>query len=196
MSKLSLSLACCDYDRCRALFDGRVTIEGCEIYPAALEPEECFHRAFKHQEFDISELSLSSHTMTSSQGTNAYVGVPAFVSRLFRHAGIYIRTDRGIDRPEDLVGKRDTYALRVRGESMIDEQIRDGDLIVVESRKQARNGDTVVALVGGSEATLKRFYKKGDRVKLVPANAEMDPIEVDARDVEIRGVLRGLLWQY
>ncbi len=105
MSKLSLSLACCDYDRCRALFDGRVTIEGCEIYPAALEPEECFHRAFKHQEFDISELSLSSHTMTSSQGTNPYVGVPAFVSRLFRHAGIYIRTDRGIERPEDLAGK-------------------------------------------------------------------------------------------
>ncbi len=54
----------------------------------------------------------------------------------------------------------------------------------------------MVALVGGTEATLKRFYKKGDRVKLVPANAEMDPIEVPARDVEIRGVLRGLLRRY
>ena len=105
MAKLRVSLACCDYDRCRALFDGRVAIEGCEVYPAPLEPEECFHRAFKYQEFDISELSLSSHTMTSAQGTNAYVGVPAFVSRLFRHAGIYIRTDRGIERPEDLAGK-------------------------------------------------------------------------------------------
>ena len=105
-------------------------------------------------------------------------------------------TERIAVPPEMVTRPGETYALRVRGESMIDEQIRDGDLIVVESRKQARNGDTVVALVGGSEATLKRFYKKGDRVKLVPANAEMDPIEVDARDVEIRGVLRGLLRQY
>ena len=105
MAKLSVSLSCCDYDRCRAIFDGRVTIEGCDVYPTALEPEECFHRAFKHQEFDISELSLSSHTLTSAQGTNAYVGVPAFVSRLFRHSGIYVRTDRGIERPEDLSGK-------------------------------------------------------------------------------------------
>ena len=98
--------------------------------------------------------------------------------------------------PEMVPRPGETYVLRVRGESMIDEQIRDGDLVVVESRKQARNGDTVVALVGGTEATLKRFYKKGDRVKLVPANAEMDPIEVPARDVEIRGVLRGLLRRY
>ncbi len=105
MTKLSVSLSCCDYDRCRAIFDGRVTIEGCDVYPTALEPEECFHRAFKHQEFDISELSLSSHTLTSAQGTNAYVAVPAFVSRLFRHSGIYVRTDRGIERPEDLSGK-------------------------------------------------------------------------------------------
>ncbi len=98
--------------------------------------------------------------------------------------------------PEMVPRPGETYVLRVRGESMIDEQIRDGDLVVVESRTQARNGDTVVALVGGTEATLKRFYKKGDRVKLVPANAEMDPIEVHARDVEIRGVLRGLLRRY
>jgi 4,5-dihydroxyphthalate decarboxylase len=102
MSKLALSLACCDYDRCRALFDGRVTIEGCDVYLAALEPEECFHRAFKHQEFDITELSMSR---TTGRGTNEYIGVPAFVSRLFRHSGIYIRTDRGIERPEDLAGK-------------------------------------------------------------------------------------------
>ncbi len=98
--------------------------------------------------------------------------------------------------PEMVARPGETYVLQVRGESMIDEQIRDGDLIVVESRKQARNGDTVVALVSGTEATLKRFYKKGDRVKLVPANSEMDPIEVHARDVEIRGVLRGLLRRY
>ena len=79
---------------------------------------------------------------------------------------------------------------------MIDEQIRDGDLVVVESRKQARNGDTVVALIGGTDATLKRFYRKGDTVKLVPANEKMEPIEVHAGEVEIRGGLRGPLRTY
>ena len=68
MGKLNISLACCDYDRCRALFDGRVQIEGCEVAATALEPEEAFHRAFKFQEFDVSELSLSSYTNTLAKG--------------------------------------------------------------------------------------------------------------------------------
>ena len=105
MGKLQVSMGCCDYDRTRSLFDGRVQIEGCEVAAVNIEPEEAFHRAFSFQEFDISEISLSSHTMMTSRGSNAYVGVPAFVSRLFRHSGIYIRTDRGIDKPQDLAGK-------------------------------------------------------------------------------------------
>jgi repressor LexA len=105
-------------------------------------------------------------------------------------------TERIAVPPEMVSRPGETYVLRVRGESMIDEQIRDGDLVVVESRKQARNGDTVVALVGGTDATLKRFYRKGDTVKLVPANEKMEPIEVHAGEVEIRGVLRGLLRTY
>ena len=102
---LELSLACCDYDRTRALFDGRVRIDGCELTATALEPEEAFHRAFKYQEFDVSEISLSSYTVQLSRGDNQYVAIPAFVSRVFRHSGIYIRTDRGISSPEDLKGK-------------------------------------------------------------------------------------------
>jgi 4,5-dihydroxyphthalate decarboxylase len=105
MGKLQISLACCDYDRTKAIFDGRVTIEGCETVATAIEPEEAFHRAFKFQEFDVSEISLSSHIMTTARGENQYIGVPAFVSRLFRHSGIYIRTDRGINSPTDLRGK-------------------------------------------------------------------------------------------
>jgi 4,5-dihydroxyphthalate decarboxylase len=105
LKKLDLSLGCCDYDRTRALFDGRVRIDGCDLSATPIEPEESFHRAFRHQEFDVSELSLSSHTALVSRGENAYVAIPAFVSRLFRHSGIYIRTDRGIRRPEDLKGK-------------------------------------------------------------------------------------------
>jgi 4,5-dihydroxyphthalate decarboxylase len=105
MGKLDISLACCDYDRTKAIFDGRATIEGCDTAVTAIEPEEAFHRAFKFQEFDVSEISLSSHIMTTARGENQYVGVPAFVSRLFRHSGIYIRTDRGINKPADLRGK-------------------------------------------------------------------------------------------
>ena len=105
MAKLTISLACCDYDRTRALFDGRVGVEGCEVIATAIEPEEAFHRAFKYREFDVSELSLSSHTLQVSRGENHYVAIPAFVSRLFRHSGIYIRTDRGIRRPQDLKAK-------------------------------------------------------------------------------------------
>ena len=105
MSALQLSMGCCNYDRTRALFDGRVRIEGCEVLPVAIEPEEAFHRAFSFREFDVSELSISSHTVMTSRGENQYVGIPAFVSRLFRHSGIYIRTDRGIDGPAALAGK-------------------------------------------------------------------------------------------
>jgi repressor LexA len=99
--------------------------------------------------------------------------------------------------PAEMMGRPgETFVLRVRGESMIDEQIRDGDMVIVEGRSEARNGETVVAVVDGSDATLKRFYKRGSQVRLVPANSEMEPIEVHAKDVEIRGVLKGLLRQY
>jgi 4,5-dihydroxyphthalate decarboxylase len=105
MSKLTISLACGNYDRTQALFDGRVQIEGCNVVATPLEPEEAFHRAFRYQEFDVTEISMSSHMMTTARGDNAYVGVPAFISRVFRQSGIYIRTDRGIEKPEDLIGK-------------------------------------------------------------------------------------------
>ncbi len=102
---VSLSLAVGDYDRTRAIFDGRVKFEGCDVTAVMLEPEEAFHRAFKFQEFDITEMSCSSHIVNTARGTAHYIGIPAFVSRLFRHSSIYIRTDRGIKRPEDLKGK-------------------------------------------------------------------------------------------
>ena len=105
MAKLQLSLAVGHYDRTTAIFDGRAPIEGCEVVAVALEPEEAFHRAFRSQEFDVTEISLSSHMLTTARGEAPYVGVPAFVSRLFRHSGIYIRTDRGIAGPTDLKGR-------------------------------------------------------------------------------------------
>lgn len=105
MAKLQLSIAMGDYDRTRALLDGDVQIDGVDPVYMTLSPEETFFRAFRHTEFDISELSFSSHLVKLAQGRNEYTAIPVFLSRAFRHTSIYVRTDR-IKRPEDLKGKR------------------------------------------------------------------------------------------
>jgi 4,5-dihydroxyphthalate decarboxylase len=105
MAKLNLSIAVGPYDRTRALIDGTVQIDGVNPACMTLSPEEIFFRAFRHADFDICELSLSSFTIKTTQGNCPYVGVPAFVSRAFRHTSIYVRTDR-IKEPADLKGKR------------------------------------------------------------------------------------------
>ncbi len=104
MAKLQLTLSAGYYDRTNPIFDGRVQVEGCELNCVGLAPEETFHRAFGYAEFDIVEMSLCSHSLTTARGDSTYIGIPAFVSRVFRHSGIYVRTDR-IKKPEDLAGK-------------------------------------------------------------------------------------------
>jgi 4,5-dihydroxyphthalate decarboxylase len=106
MVEVPITIACGNYDRTRAIKDGRVHVEGCAVTYLPLYPEEIFFRAFRYQEFDVSELSFSSYIRTVAAGSSAYVGIPAFVSRLFRHSGIYMRTDAGIRAPADLRGKR------------------------------------------------------------------------------------------
>jgi 4,5-dihydroxyphthalate decarboxylase len=106
MSVLRLSMAIGNYDRTRPLFDGDIAIDGIEPIFLKLEPEEMFFRAFRHQAFDVCELSLSSFVVKLSQGDCPYVGVPVFLSRAFRHNAIYVRTDRGIRAPADLKGRR------------------------------------------------------------------------------------------
>ena len=98
--------------------------------------------------------------------------------------------------PEDLVGKADTYALRVRGNSMIDEQIRDGDLVIVEDRKTANDGEMVIALIQGEDVTLKKFYRDNGRVRLQPANESIQPLIVDAAQIQIQGVVVGVMRRY
>lgn len=105
MTKVRLNLACTDYDRTRRLFDGNVGIDGCEVYPVAMSPEEAFHRSFKFQEFDVSELSMSSYMTQVSRAGRPFVAIPVFLSRMFRHSSIYILTDKGIKSPADLKGK-------------------------------------------------------------------------------------------
>src|SRR6201984_1441544 len=106
MVEVPITIACGNYDRTRAIRDGRVKVEGCAATYLPLYPEEIFFRAFRYQEFDVSEISFSSYIRTVATGNSAYIGVPAFVSRIFRHSGIYIRKDSGIKKPEDLRGKR------------------------------------------------------------------------------------------
>ncbi len=106
-------------------------------------------------------------------------------------------TEERVAVPESMVRREgESFVLRVRGDSMIEDHIEDGDLVVVESRREARNGETVVALVHGSEATLKKFHRRGAKVLLEPANRALRPIELRADEVQIRGVVRGLLRSY
>jgi repressor LexA len=98
--------------------------------------------------------------------------------------------------PEDLVGRRDTYVLKVKGDSMIDEQIRDGDWVVVEDRKTAENGEMVIALIDGADVTLKKFYRENGHVRLQPANPTMRPILVDPAHVQVQGVVVGVMRKY
>ncbi len=108
-----------------------------------------------------------------------------------------VQTSESISVPAEMVrGRGDTYVLKVQGNSMIDEQIRDGDFVVVESRDTARDGETVVALVEGTDATLKRLYRDGPTVRLVPANPTMEPIVVPAQDVRVQGVAVGVIRKY
>jgi repressor LexA len=96
----------------------------------------------------------------------------------------------------DFTGSKDVFVLQVRGDSMQDEAILDGDYVLVEKAQTARNGEIVVALVEGTETTLKRFFKEGDRVRLQPSNAAMQPIMVPAAAVQLQGRVIGVLRKY
>jgi 4,5-dihydroxyphthalate decarboxylase len=105
MSRLPITIATWDYDRVRALTDGRVRIEGCDVNYLTMPVEECFERAFFHGEFEVAEIGFSPFLIAISRGPTPYVAVPVFLSRMFRHSAVYIRTDRGIEGPADLRGK-------------------------------------------------------------------------------------------
>lgn len=105
MATLRLSAAFWNYDRTMPLVDGRVRVDGCELLVEILRPEITFARAFGQADFDVCELSFSNSVTAISKGGFPYALVPVFPSRAFRHSAIFVRTDRGIDRPEDLRGR-------------------------------------------------------------------------------------------
>lgn len=106
MNKLKLSFGCWDYDRIKALTDGEVQTKGIELNWINMPVEETFWRMMRHQEFDVSELSLSSYLIAKDRGFPNFTAIPVFMSRMFRHSGIYIHTHAGISKPEDLKGKK------------------------------------------------------------------------------------------
>ena len=106
-----------------------------------------------------------------------------------------VEVPESIEVPENFLGSGSNFALRVKGESMIEDGIRDGDILIITKQSHAENGQTVVALVNG-ESTVKKFYHKGDKIELRPANESMEPIRAAADDVEIVGVVMGLLRNY
>jgi len=167
MSDIPLTIACGDYDRTRPIRDGRVPVVGCDVTYLALPPEEIFFRTVKYDEFDVAELSLSSYIMEKARGDTNYIALPVPVSRVFRHSGVYIRTDRGISRPEDLKGKivgipeyQITAGLWVRGIFQDEHGVKPSDI-------RWRNG--------GQEEP-----GRVERARLdLPADVELETIPVD-----------------
>jgi 4,5-dihydroxyphthalate decarboxylase len=106
MSRLPITIATWDYDRVRALADGRVGVEGCDVNFITMPVEEILERAFFHREFDVAEIGFSPYLIAMSRGIAPYLAIPAFLSRMFRHSAIDIRADRGIEGPADLRNKR------------------------------------------------------------------------------------------
>jgi len=108
-----------------------------------------------------------------------------------------ILTHDTVSVPKDMQGRGRTFALRVRGDSMIDENIQEGDIIIVSSQQTAENGQVVVALIDGNYATVKKFYRESDLIRLEPANPLFKPILIKTSErIQIQGIVRGLIRKY
>ena len=161
---------------------------------SALTAKNYLKRNFNHSR--SLELGPKYEQETKRQRDMAALTVP-LVGRIAAGRPVEAVADRATLSFADFVGHPDTFALEVRGESMIDDHICDGDMVLVERTGEVRDGEIVVALVGGGETTLKRFYREpGGKIRLQPANAALEPIIVPAADVEIQGRLLAVLRKY
>ena len=160
----------------------------------ALESKQYLKRGFNQsRSLEISPKYYSEQRQHSSE-VNLEIPLLGKIA-----AGRPVESDGGNETVSfaDFVGDPNTYALQVRGESMIDDHICNGDYVLVERANDARDGEIVVALVGGSESTLKRFYREpGDKVRLQPANSTMEPIYVSGHDVQVQGKVLAVLRKY
>ena len=164
MSKLRLSLGCWNYDRTRALADGRVKPDGVELTYLDMPVEETFFRMLRHQEFDVAEMSLSSYTVSLFREKKNFVAIPVFPSRFFRHSCIYVNADSGIREPGDLIGKRvGTPEYQMTAPVWIRGILQDEYGVPV---------DSVTYFTGGEEEP-----NRSEKLKLdLPANIKVQPI--------------------
>ena len=180
MSNLRLSVAMGDYDRTRPVADGQVKIDGVDPAVMLLTPEEMFFRAMRHRAFDICELSLSSYVISVARGDPHYVAVPVYLSRAFRHTSIYIRTDKGIERPEDLRGRRIGIAeyqltanVWARGILEQDHGIRPSDIIWVRGGMDTPGRPEKIALDLPADVTVE-LAPEGATLNGLLADGEID----------------------
>jgi repressor LexA len=160
---------------------------------SVLEAKSYLKRGFNQSR----SLELAPKYLQEQRRTKPVVMEIPLLGRIAAGAPVESIEQREILNFADFAGDGNTFALEVRGQSMIDDHICDGDMILLERVTQARDGDIVVALVSGSETTLKRFYREGtDMVRLQPANAALKPIVVPAREVQIQGRLLAVLRKY
>jgi repressor LexA len=163
----------------------------------ALEAKHYLHRNYNHsRSLEIGERYVNEERARHNDESNSYPAI-RLLGRIAAGSPV-----EAIPNPEmlhfsDFAGDSGTFALQVRGESMIDDHICNGDFVLVQKTDTVRNGDIVVALVDSSEATLKRYYSEPDgRVRLQPANAAMEPIFVDSSRLQIQGRVLAVMRKY
>jgi 4,5-dihydroxyphthalate decarboxylase len=171
MPNLKLTIACGRYDRTQPLIDGRVPVEGVDLTFLPLRPGETFWRMLNHDEFDCSEMSLSSYTILRSEGDTRFIAIPVFPSRVFRHSAIYLRADSTINKPQDLKGKRIgvgdyqmTAAVWVRGFLADDYGVRPQDIHWVIGRpvRTIKPPENVGCEFMSPDTTLEAMLERGE----------------------------------
>ena len=182
MAKLTLTLACTASDRTRPILDGRVQIPGVEIIGLPGEPEDIFRRALRDKAFDITELSMASHIVTTARGDSAYIGVPVFPSRAFRHSGVFVRADAGIARAKDLRGRRvglpeyqQTAAMWMRGILSDRHGVRPEDVEWVVGSQEVAGGTERVAIQLPDRIRMRRIGPQ-DTLNTLLLSGELDAL--------------------
>jgi 4,5-dihydroxyphthalate decarboxylase len=185
MAEVALTLACTVSDRSRPILDERVAVPGCRLIMLPGEADDIFRRALRDRAFEITELSMASHIVTTVRGDSPYIAVPVFLSRAFRHSAIYIRTDRGIVSAADLRGKtiglreyQQTMALWVRG------MLRDGYGIDAREMRWRTGG---LERPGGGERIAIELPPELDLKQIGPSDTLNDLFAAGELDAVISG---------
>ena len=170
MSRLQLTFACGDYDRTRALEEGTVRPDGIDLTYLRLPVEETFFRMLRHREFDVAEMSLSSYVKSLDLDEPPFVALPVYTSRQFRHAGIFVNADAGIEKPEDLRGKVvGTPEWQLTAERLDPRHLADHYGVPVDSVEYRTGGQETPGRVEKAAVDL------GERIRIQPIAAGQDP---------------------